>query len=220
MENINGEINLIDCLKVIMKNKLIILLFLAVGILFSLGVVFLTPKTYQAETAIEIESMEGIPRRIFVLDGGQLTSEINYSFSQKYPSLNATFVSEGLVKINNYSAEKDLAEKGILDVISTVLPEETDSKSVIQAQINKLKIDMAKLSSEGQQVAEIDLRIFDLQNKLDGLKPTKIIQQPTVLKKRLNPVFSISLGGILGFFLGLVFISAKEWWDKNKENIS
>ena len=223
MDNNKDEVNLIRYLRVLIKNKFIILAFFLIGIIFALCVIFFMPKTYQTNAIIEIGKMENtLGEMTFLRNANEVTNEINYSFTQKYPSLRATPVSDGsdgLIRIYNYSNKKEEAEESVSGVASIILSEDNSNKDRIQTQINKLKIDMNGLKLEGQQTADIDLKLLDLQNKLDSLVPTKIIQQSTAYKGIFNPFLDLLLGGILGLFVGLVVVSIKDWWEKNKKNI-
>jgi hypothetical protein len=146
--------------------------------------------------------------------------EINSSFLQRYPSLNASEISAELIRINNISSNKTEAEKGIFEVSSLILEGDANIKKNIQEEINKLKIAVDKLRFQGQQVGEMNLRVFDLQNRLDTFTPSEIITQSTVpITSELNATFYLVLGAFSGLLAGLAIVFGKEWWSKNKETI-
>lgn len=213
MENNNiVEFDLVRYLRLLVKNKFIILIFLVAGVLFASVVIYFTPKIYQAKTIIELGNIGQ--------DGNRLINEIKYSnLSQQYPSLKAIILADKIIEVENYSVKKDEAEKGIADVLKVTLPDNDIIKNNFQSRINSLTTKIDKLIGAGQQIAVIYLKPFDLQEQLDNFVPTKIIQQPTTLKKTLNPFIILLMGSILGLFIGMVYISIKEWWQKNKESI-
>lgn len=221
MDNTSDTVNLIDTLKMLVKNKNAILFCFLAGILFAAGFILLTPKIYRSEATIEIGQIDkGYGEMTFTKNAGDLAAEINSSFIQKYPLLTAISPANGLVKINNYSADKNEAQKGVLDVVTTTLSQDSNFNDKIQAQLKQLQATKNTLKAEGQQVVNIELKLFDLQNQLNNFVPSKIVEPPMVFsEKKSNPVFYVIIGGLFGFFMGLIFVAVKEWWEKNKKYV-
>jgi len=226
MENNIEEINLPEYTKILIKNRNIILLCFFIGVLFSVAGIFLFPasESYKAEVIIKIGYFQDPMRSgnpTLIRSATYLVSEINSSFSQKYPSLNAFEISAELIRVSNSSSDKAEAEKGIFDVSSSILDGDGSIKKNIQEEINKLKIAVDKLRFQGQQAGEMNLRMFDLQDRLDTFTPSEIITQSTaVVAKGTGFTFYLVLGGFSGFLAGLAIVFSKEWWNKNRKKIT
>jgi hypothetical protein len=227
MENNMEEINLAQYLRILVKNKKIILSCFFIGIFLGLVGIFLVPVSdkYQAEALIKIGKINNLCTAISLLQNSErpaneIANEINYSFSKKYPSLNATVISGSMVRVTNSSADKEEAEGGISDVFSEISLRDDNFKSQVQTEIDQLKKNINSLRISGQQTSAMDLRLFDMQNELNAFAPYEIIIQPTIFSKGiLNPAFFLVLGGFSGFLIGLAGVFGKEWWNKNKKII-
>jgi uncharacterized protein involved in exopolysaccharide biosynthesis len=47
-----------------------------------------------------------------------------------------------------------------------------------------------------------------------------MIESPSVaVRKKFSPLFVLLIGGLLGIFISVIVIGAKEWWNKNKNVI-
>jgi len=223
MENNEQEINLAEYLRIIIKNKTIILACFAAGILLGFGTLFFvnSPGIYQSQATVKIAQVKNqYGEMIPIRNAEDFVNETNYYLSSKYPALNVSFVSHKLIKINSAFSDKEQSEKGVIEIMSMILAEEADMKIKTQAEITKLKTSINNLRVYGQQTSALDLKLFELQSQIDSLVPSEIIGQSTVFnKKYLNPLFYLTLGGITGLLAGLMAIFSKEWWDKNKKNI-
>ena len=138
--NITEEVNLIDLLRLLKKNKIIILLCFCSGILFALAVIFFYPKEYKAEAVIKIGQFEKVTGEMVALqDATQLIDEAKFFFLQKYPSLGLALISDGIIDINNYSTDENKAKAGVSDVVSEILSKSDNAKGKIQARIKQLQ---------------------------------------------------------------------------------
>ena len=132
-------------------------------------------------------------------------------------NINNSILAEHNNKINS---QKEILEKNL----------EKNQKD-IDFLIEKIQKDISSLIYKDQQIASLQAEIYSLrrelqlendklQSKLQDFQPTQIIQEPsTPLEKRPNLILSLVFGGILGIFLGVIFIFGKEWWDKNKAKL-
>jgi hypothetical protein len=222
MENSADEIDFSEYLRLLVKNRIIILLCFFAGILFALGIVFFYPQKYQAETVIKLGQIEKSPGEfIYIENAEQMASETKWFFSRENPFLEINPISDGIISIKNYSTDKNESKKGILDIVLKMTMKSEDIKNGINSEIKQLKDMKDKLNLQGQQATDISLRIFDLQKKLNSFLPTDVIQQPTVtpLKKGLGTVLNLIVGAVLGVFVGIVIVFLREWWMENKKYI-
>jgi hypothetical protein len=226
MENNIDQVDLAASLKLTIKNKNIILCFFVAGLLLAAVFIIFAPKTYTATAVVEIGQADTrtgsqIGGALFpILDPEHTTNLINSSLPQKYHSLRAVATTGGLVRISNSSAGRTEAEKGVLEAVSMILSQSADFQQRNQAEIIQLKTSRDSLKLQGQQVADIELRIFDLQNELDNITPSSVIEGPATAQKFfMNPVIVLVIGAVLGVLAGLFFVFWGEWWAKNKKNI-
>jgi len=219
MENNTSEINLVNSFKILIKNKIIILCCFLLGILFACGIIFLAPKIYIAQALVEIGRIDNSPRGVvFTHNVNQSIDEKISLFRQKYPSLSLVSVSEGVIQIKDYSPDKTEAERNVLDIVSLILLEDNNIKINIESDIEQLKKSRDDLMRYGQQVASLELEIFARQKDLRNLKPPRMIENPSVaIQEKLPPIFILLIGGLLGIFISVMAIGAKEWWNKNKK---
>jgi len=223
MDTLNGEINLASILKMLIKNKLIILLFVAIGIVFSLAVTFLPSEKYESEAVIQVGTLSGGK---LLEDPEQLVSTINYKFSDKYPFLKLTVIENTrLIDVKNYSSNKDQALKSIGEITSGIISDHQNildvAKNKLEAKIKDYESTVNRFIQLGQQVVILQQSLLALQDELGNFSPSHIVMGPTVSPaKKTSVLLSITIGIILGIFLGVSVACIKEWWLKNKANVS
>ncbi len=222
MDNIQEEINLISIINVLIKNKLIILSFLVIGIAFSSVATFLIPKTYESEGVIRVGTSAG---------GGllenpeQLASTINFTSSDKYPSSRLTVVAgTRLIDIKNYSSNKDQVMNPVAEVASKILSDHQiildHNKNKLETGIKNYESTINRLMQSGQQIAILQQDVFTMQAELSDFSPSEIVKEPTVfVAKKTSVLLNILIGVVFGIFLGVLVASIREWWRKNKDEI-
>lgn len=242
------EIDIIDYFKLLQKRKRLIFgVFLLFVIIVGLYSFFLIPnsKLYTLETTLEIgtvESSEGL-RQIAVEEMPQVLEKIKGGFYGSYLGMKVEN-PEGTRLINIEIKTKSNTEdaKKIVDGINKGLLADHNSKidyqkSIMQRKkdafletIENLKKDISSLFFQGQQIASLKLRIYELQlmineieERIDKFQPTKIIKEPIASEDsgagRFRFLSILIIAGILGIFVGVILALGKEWWDKNKQRL-
>ena len=223
------EIDLMDYIKLILKRKKLILVLFLVGLAVGGILTFLLPAQYKIESIIEIGNLgistgtTFVPQPPTLIETpAQLIEEIKNDVYGNYPGMKVSNpLNTNLIKIElTFKNPKDLeiTRKNFEDLTQAILIDHNDKinsyKNNLEKIIGKLKNDIGSLILKNQQIVEIQLRVYSLQNQIDTFQPTKIITNPTVSEKKPNLALNLISGGILGLFLGLIFVFGKEWWEK------
>jgi len=244
-ENKIEEINFIDYIKVLRKRRHLIFGLFLVGLVMG-GFWFLAgPVEYIGTSFLEIGKV-----KIIQIEKGQVIEEILENPNQVVGKIKSNFYgtyseivevenpkSTNLVKIEVSTDNTEKSQKILEEINSAILTAHNqkleNKKSLIEQRkdfyekkIEDLNKDISFLLTKGQQIGDLKMGIYSLQEKIDNLQnqienfePTKIIKEPSIRKK--GPSYlSFIFGGVLGLFLGLVLAFFKEWWDKNKYKIS
>lgn len=211
------EINLIDYLKIILKGKKLILALFLVGLIGALALTFFLPSRYIGTTTLEVGELEGKPLEKL----NQLVEKINSDVYGRYPGIAVERPENtNLVKIKISSEDSKEIQESLEKLNKTILADHTDKinlkKSNLEKRIKDLEEDIEFLIPWGQQIADLKLEIYQLQQQLETFQPTEIIQEPIVSEKKPNLILNLILGGVLGIFIGIILASGKEWWEKNK----
>lgn len=223
MENTtdNETINLVHAIHYTKKHWKIIFLFFLLGIALALAQHFFVPKTYLVKSVIQIGSLSSDETQI-IETPDQLASRLNYTFLEKYPSFKATAIDNlNLVGLENSSSSLVTVKNPLLDIQSAVLKQHADvlaaRNDLAQEKLKNLQDRENHLLQIGQQIAPLELAIFDLQYKTKDVLATRVIEEPIIsTKKDLGLFTKLIIGAVLGIFLGLVFLFAKNWWSDNK----
>src|SRR3989344_4178927 len=118
MENNAEEIDIVNIIKFSLQNIKTVLFFVLVGIIASVATIYFIPKEYKAEAILNIgQSGEGD----FIQDVNKLASQVDYSFTVKYPKMTADVVSLGILKITDRSAIREEAIKNVLEASVTIV---------------------------------------------------------------------------------------------------
>ena len=110
MENNNEEISLIKIINIIIKGKKIIFLCVAVGVILSMAVFFLSgtrkvivPIRYESIAVIEVGTM----KNQIIEDIGELVGRVNYGFFNSPTDLSAVgIINTRLVELKSDSQDK------------------------------------------------------------------------------------------------------------------
>ena len=216
MENNAEEIDIVNIIKFSLQNIKTVLFFVLVGIIASVATIYFIPKEYKAEAILNIgQSGEGD----FIQDVNKLASQVDYSFTVKYPKMTADVVSLGILKITDRSAIREEAIKNVLEASVTIIQQDEEYKKSVQSSITRLQAISDALKAQGQQTGSIDLRIFDMQERLNGLASSKLSGDVKVSEDGLNYILVFVIGIILGILTGLVYAGLSEWVKKNKKKL-
>ena len=216
MENNAEEIDIVNIIKFSLQNIKTVLFFVLVGIIASVATIYFIPKEYKAEAILNIgQSGEGD----FIQDVNKLASQVDYSFTVKYPKMTADVVSLGILKITDRSAIREEAIKNVLEASVTIVQQDEEYKKSVQSSITRLQAVSDGLKAQGQQTGSIDLRIFDMQERLNGLASSKLSGDVKVSEDGLNYILVFVIGIILGVLTGLVYAGLSEWVKKNKKKL-
>ena len=71
-----------------------------------------------------------------------------------------------------------------------------------------------KIEKKEQEINNFEEKLLSLQKQVATLQPTKVIKEPTISKDPIKPniVLNTTCALLLGFFGGIFFAFAKEWW--------
>ena len=220
MENYDQEVDIISIIKLVEKKKATLLSFVILGIILGVLAIFFVPRIYRAQGTIAIGKITRESGQSFFLeDSSVLAHEVKYSFSKKYPGMSAVELAGGFVQITDSASTKEEVVKNILEAELIIVKRDDDYRKSIQSNVDELKAMSESLRLKGQQIASIDLRIFDLQNQLDSIVSTQVTQDVKATQGWLNPVVEIIVGFLLGLILGLIYIGFQVWMDKNKAKL-
>jgi len=230
MENCNdyGEIDLVNFFRVIKRGKKIMFVCLAIGLFIATGIfifknIGIIPRTY--ETVFGIKT--GSAGEDSIKGPDELVGEINYGVFNKSINLSpadtvfATVIpGTKIIEVRVTSRNQEKAKGYASDLVSAILSEQEDLLKSYEKQINqgivRAEQAMGKFTSMNQQTAEIQLMGLDLRNQLEDTIPPSLISGPDTSYKKQSIVFTLIIGAFLGFFIGLVLVFGKEWWNKNK----
>jgi hypothetical protein len=208
--NYSEKVDLVDFIKIIFKNKIVILFFIIFGVLFSCFYVFLSTIN-TAETIIQIGSIGKDPLE----NQTQLINKINIGFYGEFSGLKASSYPEtNLIKLDISSRDKNEAIKNLKSIVGFILAEHNnavDNKIKTAEDKNDQLMNSVKYSS-GQIIL-----LQDNQGYSDSFEKTKVIKDAEILPETgiLNKLVKIMLGGLLGFFLGMMWVFSKIWYKKN-----
>jgi len=78
-----------------------------------------------------------------------------------------------------------------------------------------------KLEKKKQEIEDLYFQINSLERFLEDIQPTKIAKIPTISEKPVKPrpLLNIVIAGVLGSFIGTLWVFLREWWEKNKARI-
>jgi uncharacterized protein involved in exopolysaccharide biosynthesis len=226
-----NEVNLIDYLKVIIKNKRTILIFLLIGIVFGFIITLSLPKKHNAETILEIgqygQRLDNLlaPRDIMIISPNKFTEKIDLGIYGKYSNLEAEALkSTNLIRITISSNDAKKAEDSLKVINQLVLEEHgkdiEERKQKLEKFIEELENKIQSLSWMGRETGALELDLYYAKNQIEDFQITKIIRYPTIFFGR-EPNLGLNLifGAVLGVFIGIFFILFKDWWRKNKDKI-
>jgi len=174
----------------------------------------------------------------------QLVEKIKSGFYGNFPGIEAVNPQNtNIVKIEVTTKDPENAKKILENINNSILAEHNNKinsqKEILEKNleknqrnidflIEKIQKDISSLIYRDQQIASLQAEIYSLQrelqlendklqSQLQDFQPTQIIQEPSIpLGKKPNLILNLVFGGILGIFLGVIFVFGKEWWEKNR----
>jgi len=223
------EINLIDYLKIIIKNKRIILIFILIGIILACGITLFLSKTCKAETILEIgkygQRLDSLFDPLEIISAAKFTEKINSGLYGNYPDLKAAALKNTNLIIITVSSNNTKKAEDSLKSINRLILEEHDKKlekrkENLEKAIEELENKIKSLTWKNQETEIFELEIYHLRNQIEDAQPTLAIRKPTIVFGReSNLALNLIFGAVLGAFVGIFFILFREWWGKNKEKI-
>lgn len=225
------EIDLKKYVKFLLENKFLIIIFAVVGVLIGSAVFFKTPQKYEASALFEIGKVQGSllqnPLGLTSLfeSPDELSQKIKLGAYGVYDGLDAVgYNNTSLVKIIISSNNPDKAKENVNTITHAILVDheaKLDSyQSSIKQTIESVKKDKDYFLNRNQDAASLQVKIYDLQEKLENYKPSKILNESaSLIQKKKTIGYYISFGFFAGAFLGLVAAIIKKLWVKQK-NIS
>jgi hypothetical protein len=78
------------------------------------------------------------------------------------------------------------------------------------------------LEKKKQDIENMYLEINSSEMILGGIQSTIVAKVPTISENPIKPnlVLNIIIAGVLGLFIGVFLAFCKEWWEKNRANIT
>ncbi|MBZ9572231.1 hypothetical protein KJA15_02800 [Patescibacteria group bacterium] len=211
------EINLMEYIRVFSRRKGLILGLFLLGVIIAGVLTILQPKTYKIETTIEIGKID----KDLLEDPSQIMEKIKIGVYGDYPDIEVNNPKNtNLVKIETVSTDPEDTKKILGSINKSVLIDHTEKidsqRDILEKTIGKLQKDIPFLISKDQEIAGLQLEIYNLQKQIGDLRSTKIIAEPIVSPLKPNLILNLIFGGALGIFLGIFSVFGKEWWEKNK----
>lgn len=234
-----NTIDIIDYIKIILKEKRLILVFFLIGLTVSIGIIFLIPSTYKGTTLIEVGTYFELTStgtiRVMLESPLQVAEKIKNGFYGRYSQIKTlNLKSTDLVRVEIIVENLDDARKNLEELNAKVLSDHEsklnlqknaleEKQNILSKMIEGLEKDISLLISRGQQISSLRLKIYDiqlevkdLQNQVANFKPTKVIVEPNVSKEKPSTLLSLIAGGCLGLLFGVFLAFSKTWWKKNK----
>ncbi|MBZ9577558.1 hypothetical protein KJA13_00760 [Patescibacteria group bacterium] len=224
MNQEDNEINLIDYIRVIIKRKNLILVFLLAGLIITGVLTFLLPETYNVATYLEIGSYSNeLGEQVLIKHPKTIIGKINNGFYENSPKLKA-WTEGSLIKIERISKNQEEAKKTLENINNLVLKEHNQiietKKENFEKSLKELQEKIKILTNRNKETAVLGVKAFNVQRQINTLQPTEIIKEPTIVsEKKPNLPFNLICGGLLGIFLGLFFAFGKEWREENKKRL-
>jgi len=220
MEN---EINFKEVVYLLNRNKVIIIIAILLGLASVLTWFFLSPKVYMGVMTIEIGKLDGkvIENPLDVVEKINVLSLDNLlKLSASNPD-NTNIIKIVLSTKDEKSAYSSL-EKISNNILQSHNKKIDDLKNNLSPDINEIKKDISYLLNRGQDIVQLQLRLYNLQdteNNFENYYNQTIVLQKNFFQKKVNLTINLVFGGMLGLFLGLVFVFSKEYFLKRRQNV-
>lgn len=218
------EIEIMDYINILFKNKTLILGFALIGLVVGAVAGYLAPDVYRTVTILEIgeirkESIEfpvQIVERIRANVYEDPDLEESYYEERRIENISKTT----LIKIDLATLTPDQAEDNLNYINDLIINQHNETVNSwiaeIRASISKLENDIPFLISRGQQAASLTSEKNGLEARLDDFKRTQVIQQPFSYPLESKIVRYLVFGFMAGTSLAIAFSFFQEWWWNNK----
>jgi LPS O-antigen subunit length determinant protein (WzzB/FepE family) len=215
------EIDIIKCLRTIVKHKKIIFSFFLIFALLSfiLSMFFLGKN--KIEATIQIGQLNGK----YLETSDQVVQGILNGVYGNYDGLNASaatetdFVKLQIDNVKNIEAAKTFLENTINSILTKQNNSRTANEKIREERIKELQAEIDYLLSRNKEVENLQLALFNEKMGTINFSPSKIHQDISIVSSKPNLAFNLIIGAVLGLFLGICWIFAREWWRKNKDAI-
>ncbi len=234
------EIDLRDMINTLIRKKRIIILFAAAGLAAALIANAVLPQIYRSQTKIEVGSLdESASKTVPIADIAQLKDAIEqgvYGADDKSGCLLKTAAASGsnIVAITAECADP-LAAKNLLAQTAQNIIAAHDKiiaarRQITEEQIKSYQANVEEIKSGLQYSADrscsverylaastLENRIIELEFALSRPNGTAVIAAPAAPVSPVKPDrgLNVSLGLILGLFVGIFAAFAKDWWSKS-----
>lgn len=229
----DDEIDLMDYVKVILKNKVLILAVFLLAVIIAGIFSFASAKVYKIDAILNIggckeESIEDPEGLATAIESGRYEISVRtlLNIAEKdYPEIkaeNPKGIRLLIMKIESTETErsKNVLAKHIELILAEHEQELEETVLVREQIIAELQSSLDLLKSQkiyaDQGIANLQLSISDLKEKLSSAEPTTVIKQPTVseIPIKPRPLLNMAIAGILGLFIGVFLAFGREWWKR------
>lgn len=230
------EIDLSDYVKVIKKEKKIIISFFLIGIVLGVIWFFVGPTEYIGSSLIEVGGIKDNFQQIDLIDNPEKTLQKieNELFdSQEINFLGDVFKGTNLIEIkiegNNYEKVESALTKINEDILKShflIFEQEIDNlvkeKEFLDNKIAQIQEEISFLMIRGfdtaplrAQIHSIEIEIEQIKAEISKILMTQIIEGPNVVEKKQSYLVIIFLA-MFGLFVGFILAFLKNSWHKNK----
>lgn len=232
----DDEIDLMDYVKVILKRKIFIVALFLIAVIIAGVFSFLSPKVYKIDTVLEIGQVAGKDIEVPAQVAEKTTGDVYGIFvreklglsEKEFPEIKAENLKDtNLIAISSESAEPQKAKQVLSEVIALVLKEHeekfVEKKSLLEEEIAKTEQELEFLKNQKVYadwgIAQLQLTISELKEKLNASESTRAVKQPVVSENPIKPkpLLNMAIAGILGLFVGVFLAFGREWWENSKD---
>lgn len=227
----NQESETVDLMKVIIRQKLLIISVVIISVIFAFIFSFFSKRIYQIDSIIGIGSFSGIDGSFSLVESpDELIEKVNKG---PYHSLDNKRCGVKAQKIDGTNFVQILAVTSDVDVCTLVIDEIT--KSVLSDHQKGLKLRVSTLSNIisstereidvlrnkasyniyfDNTIAQLLIELAKRKEQLSSFTETVVVKKtsPSSLPVNFNIYLSILFALFIGFFVGLFASLCREWW--------
>jgi len=212
------EADIIDYLRIAVKRKRQLFVFIIIGGIIGLYMSFNISKINKGQTIIEI-GIENYFVTVIKIQNGLYG---NFSGVKTTNLENTNLIK---IEISSKQSQEEI-KKSLLKLNENILSKHNEilenQKNILDKRIKDIEKIIFLQKSDGKETENARLTIFGLEGTKDNLTQTKIIQEPVVFPKNNNTGIML-INFIFGTMAGAVFFllcaSFLEWWRKNWQAI-
>jgi len=230
------EIDLSELLKIINKGKRIVISLFFIGLALGTIWFFASPFTYSGTAILQIGKVSAVDgSRYYIEEPFEATEKIKEGIYGNLPGRKVDNPEKtSLVRIK-YSGDSYEEVKDRLNSLVSAVLERHDAifnaqNGRLEERAGLLRAGLADINNEvslllargGQQIEYLkteayrtELLINSVENQIAASMPTKVLMEPVVSEVKNVSYLTIIMGGLLGLFLGVVFVFLKEWLGRN-----